>query len=277
MRFADLHIHSCYSDGDSSVEDIVKDASKAGLDCISITDHDTLDAYQDKELLATLSREYGIEILKGVEFSANWGNAEIHLLGYFPNGEVNDFFYDVLKQVKEARYDRILRMIALLKDLGVEIDLDEFKQFMGTSSPSRLHVAVFLCNKGLVTSISDAFRRYLGYGKPAYTSRFQHNTKEAVNILKDAGARVLLAHPVHIRDFNDLAKFLDLGVEGLEVFYPAHPDNLIIKYNNFVETKGLLATGGSDYHGSYKEHIELGCIKLPYSYVEQLKGSAGLI
>lgn len=272
MHYADMHIHSLYSDGTSTVEEIFQEASKAGVSCISITDHDSLAAYEDQKLLKKLSREYAIELIQGIEFSANWGKGEVHLLGYFVNKPVEPFFYETLKKVQQVRHDRVLKIIQLLKDLGLDLDLDEFLDFIKlSSSPSRLHVATFLLEKGYVQNIPDAFRRYLGDGKPAYVNRFMHSCEEAIALLKKAGAKVLLAHPIHVKNMKDLDYFVEKGLDGLEVFYPIHSDNLIIKYDTFVQEHGLLATGGSDFHGAYKKNNDLGCIKLPYVYVEDLK------
>lgn len=272
MHYADLHIHSLFSDGTSTVEEIFQEASKADISCISITDHDTLAAYDDKKFLKKLSREYAIELIQGIEFSANWGKGEVHLLGYFIDNPVEPFFYDVLKDVQNARHERVIKIIELLKGTGLNIDLDEFLEFIkSSSSPSRLHVASFLFEKGYVENISDAFRRYLGIGKPAYVNRFMHSCEEAIELLKKAGAKVLLAHPIHVRNMNDLDYFVKKGLDGLEVFYPIHSDNLIIKYDTFVQKHGLLASGGSDFHGAYKVNNTLGCIKVPYVYVEDLK------
>lgn len=275
MHYADLHIHSTYSDGSSTVEEIFKEASKAGVSCISITDHDTLDAYEDQKLLKKLSREYAIELIMGIEFSANWGKGEVHLLGYFIDRPVEPFFYDILKEVQQVRKERVFKIINLLKEHGLDIDVNEFTEFIkNSSSPSRLHVASFLESKGYVDNIPDAFRRYLAVGKPAYVSRFMHSAEEGIALLKKAGAKVLLAHPIHVKNMKDLDYFVEKGLEGLEVFYPIHSDNLIIKYDNFVQKHGLYATGGSDYHGKYKKSNDIGCIKLPYVYVEDLKINA---
>lgn len=271
MRFADLHIHSCFSDGISTVEEIFSEASSVGLDCISITDHDTLDVYKDNERISGLSRQYGIEVIKGIEFSASWRKNEIHLLGYFIGNKVNEAFYEVLDNAKRTRFERVMHMLDLLSEQGIVIDKDEFKEFIGDSSASRLHVAVFMHKKCMISDVGEAFKRYIGYGKSAYSERFYYDAKDAIQVLKDAGATVLLAHPVYVRDFNDLNLFADMGLDGLEVFYPTHPDNLMIKYCNFVERHGLVATGGSDYHGSYKDNVALGDIKLPYEYVEAIK------
>ena len=271
MLFADLHIHSCYSDGTDTPEQIFPKAKAAGVSCISITDHDTLGAYADEPRIAKLSETYGIEIIKGIEFSANYGEAEVHLLGYFTQGSVEPSFHQVLKEVQLARQDRMLKIINRLQGLGVKIDLREFLDYMGESNPSRLHLAMFMHKKGMIATVNDAFRTYIGTGKPAYVNRFLFDARDAIPLLKKAGAKVFVAHPINFKEVNELEKFVEMGIDGVEVFYPSHSDNLIIKYSEIVSRHHLLSVGGSDYHGAFKEATAIGSIKIPYDYVEALK------
>jgi predicted metal-dependent phosphoesterase TrpH len=271
MQFADLHIHSCHSDGTDTPSQIFAKAKTAGVQCISITDHDTLGAYEDEAAISALSAEHGVEIIKGIEFSANHGDAEVHLLGYFVDGKVCPSFHAVLKDVKLARQDRMLKIINKLAGLGLKIDIREFLEYMGQANPSRLHLATYMHKKGMIPTVNDAFRNYIGTGKPAYVNRFLYDAREAIALLKKSGARVCVAHPVNFKDVSEVEKFAEMGIDGVEVFYPTHSDNLIMKYSEIVQKHRLLSVGGSDYHGSFKEGTAIGNIKLPYDYVEALK------
>ena len=189
MILADLHIHSCYSDGTDTPEQIFAKAQAAGIKCISITDHDTLGAYEDEGRIAALSQTHGVEIIKGIEFSANYGEAEVHLLGYFTQGTVCPSFFPVLKEVKLARQDRMLKILNKLQGLGIKIDIREFLDYMGDANPSRLHLAMYMHKKGLIATVNDAFRNYIGTGKPAYVNRFLYDARAAIQLLKKAGAK----------------------------------------------------------------------------------------
>jgi predicted metal-dependent phosphoesterase TrpH len=270
MKYADLHIHTRYSDGSSTVEEIFATAAGAGLSCISITDHDTLASYRESERIDDLSARYEVEYIVGVEFSARWQDSELHLLGYFYPSLPGPEFKAILDQTKAERRERVFMMIRRLKAMGIPFNEIEFDKFMGDSCPSRLHIAAFLKQTGVVAEIRDAFHRYVGVGKPAYCGRFRYSVEESIAILKAAGAVVVLAHPFFIKD-DQLKEFLDMGVDGLEVFYPRHTSAQVERYLNLVRDRGLVATGGSDYHGRYKEYIALGCIKLAYEHVERLK------
>ena len=271
MKYADLHIHTLYSDGSSTVEEIFSEAAAAGLSCISITDHDTLDAYRESEDVDGLSGRYGVEYLLGVEFSAQWQDSELHLLGYFSPDRPGAGFNAILDQMRTERRERVFMMIRKLKALGIPIDEAEFDAFLGKSCPSRLHIAAFLKRTGIVPELRDAFHRYVGVGKPGYCGRFRYSVQEAFDTLRSAGAAVVLAHPFFIKDERTFNGFLDMGIDGLEVFYPRHNSSIIDRYLSIVRERGLVATGGSDYHGRYKEYINLGCIKVAYEYVERLK------
>jgi predicted metal-dependent phosphoesterase TrpH len=269
MKFADLHIHSHFSDSSLSCEDIFKRAYSEGISCISISDHDTLDAYTKEELPA-YSNKYSVEVIKGIEFSSQHGDKEIHLLGYFAGGAVSQDFLPVLDKLKQDRLKRILKMAEKLVSLGIKIDIDEFKSFVGAASLSRLHLAIFLKAKNIVAGIPEAFSKYVGVGKPAYISRFRYDLAQGIGILKKAGALVFLAHPLNIFSLEEIKGLLALGLDGIEAFYPFYSQAVTNDFITLSRQLGFLITGGSDAHGKYKrQHI--GTIKMPYEYAEKIK------
>jgi len=269
MKFADLHIHSRFSDSSLSCGEIFSQARSNNLDCISITDHDTLDFYFSSDA-SRLPEEYSIELIKGIEFSAQYNDRELHLLGYFGNHPFGDKFLNILKKLKEDRYNRIIKMIGILSSLGIKIELDEFRAFAGESSLSRLHLGIFMKYKEIVKNIKEAFSRYIGVGKPAYVARFRYKVREAISILKEEGAMVFLAHPRDVENCEDINGLIQLGLDGIEVFYPSYTPQMITFYKNFADDSGVFICGGSDSHGEYKRH-SIGSIRLPYEYVEKIK------
>ncbi|MBN2121020.1 MAG: PHP domain-containing protein [Candidatus Omnitrophica bacterium] len=269
MKYADLHIHSNFSDSSFNCEDIFKRASSYGLSCISIVDHDSLEAYSSEDI-TSLAEKYSVEIIKGIEFSSQHKDKEIHLLGYFSDRSIEEEFLLLLKKIKNDRMVRISEIINKLKDLKVVVDPDEFKDFTAGASLSRLHLATFLTKKRLVKDIKEAFSKYLGVGKEAYVSRFRYELPEAIKILNRAGALVFLAHPFNTYTLDQIKEFIPYGLAGIEVFYPFYSQATIESYKSFAEENGILITGGSDSHGRYKRHI-IGAAKLPYEYVEQIK------
>ncbi|MFC1514647.1 PHP domain-containing protein [Candidatus Omnitrophota bacterium] len=271
MKYADLHIHSTFSDSSFSCEDICKRAYAEKLACISIADHDSLDAYLNDGLEA-LSEKYSLEVLRGIEFSTEHEEKEVHLLGYFADNRISEDFLALLDKLKADRLTRIVEMIEKLSELGIALDRDEFKAFAGGGSISRLHLGVFLQSKNIVCDINQAFKKYVGVGKPAYVSKFRYKLAEGIKILKTAGALVFLAHPRNLFGFDQIKELAALGLNGIEAFYPSYSPSLIEKYIDLGRKSNLLIAGGSDSHGKYKRQT-IGVIKMPYEHVEKIKAA----
>lgn len=266
MKFADLHIHSYFSDGTFSPKDIVSEALKCGLSCISITDHDTTDGI-------AIAQEAGadeLEILSGIELTAESGGQEIHILGYLIEYQ-NPSFLKMLDEMQSIRIKRIYEICKKLKKLGVDIEPEEIFSLSGKGSIGRLHVARALHEKGHVFSLADAFYRYIGDKGPAYVGKFKMTPKEAIGwILKVKGIPVL-AHPNTLSDNALIADFVKAGIMGIEAIYPEYSEYQTNEFIKIARKFNLLITGGSDCHGMAKEDVHLGKIKLPYEYVEKLK------
>lgn len=272
MKTADLHIHSSFSDSSLSCEDIFAKARKFRLDCISIVDHDCLSAYVEEDI-ELLSKKYSLEVIKGIEFSTQYKDQEIHLLGYFPNGTINKEFLELLKKLKQDRWTRILKMIEKLSSLEINLDVEEFKDFVKDATLSRLHLASFLKEKNMVRNVKEAFSKYIGVGKPAYMGRFRFNLPEAIEILKGNKALVFLAHPFNNNIEKNIENYVQFGIDGVEVFYPSYSDEKISRYQRVFEERGLLISGGSDSHGIYRTYADIGSVKLPYEYVKKIKNA----
>jgi len=268
-KVADLHIHSHFSDSTFSLEEIFSRAKSEHLSCISITDHDTLDAYPQAEELAY---KHNIELLKGVEFSSHLEGEEIHILAYFLNG-ADSKFLDILAQVKEERRNRIMVMAERLSELGLILDLDDLAKYLGQASVSRMHLAHYLKDRKKVSDIKTAFSKYIGVDSPVYSGKFRYQTQEAIGLLQESGAKTFLAHPLNLSSPALVEKIIGWGIDGIEVFYPTHSSEVINELLDLTQRRHLLVSGGSDCHGLAKKYIGIGRIRLDYCYVEKIKNA----
>ena len=266
MKVADLHVHTYFSDGTFSPQRIVHEALKVGLSCIAITDHDNTAAIEPSIEAAG----FRLEVLPGIEMTAEAAGQEIHILGYLIDHK-DKAFLDMLKKMQEVRIKRIHDICQKFKELGVPLESEEIFSLAGKGSVGRLHIARALYEKGCVSSIQEAFYRFIGDKGPAYVEKFKMTPKEAIQwILKVKGIPVL-AHPYILSDKALIVDFVKAGLMGIEAIYPEHSDNQKNEFIKMAQKYHLLVTGGSDCHGEAKEEIHLGKIKLPYEYVEKLK------
>jgi len=263
----DLHIHSNFSDSDADLESIFKQAKEKGLSCIAITDHDTVQGIAPAK---TCSKVYGVELVEGIELSAQHKDSEVHILGYFIDfGDPR--LKEKLADIKELRKQRLLAMAAKLNSLKVEVDSEELMSKVGQTIPTRLHLALYLLEKGKANSLREVFKKYLSPGCPAYVSRFKYSVKETIQLIKDCRGLSFLAHPHMIPDQSWVEEFISLGIDGLELVYPSMSAAKRSLYRNMAQKHSLLASGGSDAHGSYREFTEIGEATVPYEWVQAMK------
>ncbi|MCD6228231.1 MAG: PHP domain-containing protein [Candidatus Omnitrophica bacterium] len=266
---ADLHIHSHYSDSDLSIQEIFNQAKEKGINSLAITDHDTTEGTEEA---INLSKTYGIEFIEGIELSAEYNNAEIHILGYFIDS-ANKSLVKALENVKDLRKERLIKMAEKINSLGGKVDIDELISRINEKVATRLHLALYMVKKRQVTSIWEAFRKYLSFGRPAYIARIKFSVKEAITLIKEAGGLAVLAHPHFLPSKEWIAKFRQWGLDGIEVKYPRYTPSMIEQFSQIAEKFELLKSGGSDSHGSYKEFTGVGKVWIPYSWVEKLKNA----
>ena len=282
MGWVDLHLHTTASDGVLSPARIVQYARGKGLKAIAVTDHDTIDG--NKEALDEGQR-LGVEVIPGVEISAQFDLGSMHILGYFIDIG-NKTLNEKLSLLQETRAKRNPHMVEKLRELGVEISYDEVLCASGGGQVGRPHFAHVLLKKGYVNTVQEAFDRYLGKGAPAYVDKFRFDPKEGMGLIREADGIPVLAHPftLHIpsaRQLNALVTELtQSGLMGIEVYYREHTDDQITIYKDLAERHGLLVTGGSDYHGIEADRAEIGIgwgdMKLSYSMVEAMKEALNL-
>jgi predicted metal-dependent phosphoesterase TrpH len=276
-KYVDLHIHSTFSDGSLSPEQIVQAARKTHLKAISITDHDTLDG-TIKALDCDVSGS--LERISGIEMSVRFPCGSMHILGYLMHVD-DQSLTQRLSIVQEARTQRNLKIVKKLQTLGVDIEYDDVLDIAGGGQVGRPHFAQTLVRKGSAENIDAAFDRFLKKGCPAYVSRYRLEPDEAIEAITNAGGVAVLAHPSTLaaRDDGELETVLvglkTAGLKGLEVYYPNHDAKQRALYERLALRHGLVMTGGTDFHGALKPHIRLGVgkgdLRVPYGLVESLK------
>lgn len=270
MRTADLHIHTHFSDGTFTPERAVKEAAKNGLACIAITDHDEVSAIKPaiKE-----GASCGVEVIPGIELSAEEGDYEIHILGYLIDWSL-PWFGEKLIELAQVRRNRALAMLEKLKNHGILLDPDELMKSAEPGSVGRLHIARMLYDEGFVFSIQEAFNKYIGNNCPCYVKKFQLTTKQTIEMIRNLGGVAVLAHPHSIGNDDLIEEFAKDGLGGIEVFYPEYTKSVSDYYSAIAEKFKLVLTGGSDCHGLGKARILMGEVKIPYKLVEVLKERA---
>ncbi len=271
MKFADLHTHTLFSDGTYTPEALVEKAGKAGLSCISVADHDTA-AGIGRAMAA--AEGAGIELIPGIEMTAEYCGREVHMLGYFIDSR-NKALNENLTLLRERRVERIYKMLEKLKGMGIKLKAEAIFDLAVYGTIGRLHVARALVSQGFVSSTSEAFNRIIGDDCPAYVLGFKLLPQEAVKLIRGAGGIPVLAHPFTLRDDSLIGGLIKCGVMGLEVYYPEHTCAQRDKYIKIAQQNNLLLTGGSDFHGDAKPKSELGSCKIPYDLVEKLKTARG--
>ena len=265
---ADLHLHTLLSDGTDSPEKIVEMAKAAGLTTISITDHDLVDGIYPA---TTRGSELGVEVVPGIEFTTENQNAELHILGYYFDCTDKNFQASILR-MQEDRVQRIKKMTDKLQGLNIRIEPEEVLRIANNKVPGRPHVARALLEKGIVTSIKEAFNRFLADKGPAYVPHYKLAPKEAIALIRGAGGIAVIAHPGTCGCDEMIPDLIAAGLRGLEVYYSGHRPEQTERYSALADKYGLLKTGGSDYHGGNSgREIKLGDIALADDLMDKIR------
>lgn len=267
MKFADLHLHTIFSDGSYTPEELLSQSLKSGLSTIAIVDHDTVEAIAPA---IEISGKQGIEVLSGIELSAEYDGLEIHILGYLIDYH-NEKLRQKLEFLKSNRVERIYKITDKLKEIGLDLKPDTVFDIAKQGTVGRLHVARAMLKAGLVSSIPQAFGKYIGDKSPAYVCNFKFSPFDAIRLIRNTGGIPVLAHPYILNRDDLILKFIDYGLMGLEAYYPEHTKTMVNHYLTLAKKYNLLVTGGSDCHGDAKPEIKIGSIKIPYELVEKLK------
>ncbi len=273
----DLHTHTTASDGTMSPTELVKLAADIGLEAIAITDHDT---FQGVPEALEAGRKYGVEVIPGTELSLESpeGAGWIHMVGLWLPEEAPEL-QKALDWVIEGRANRNHEIVDKLRKLGVNTSYEAIAARAG-GTVGRPHFAQELLALGVVSSIDEAFKVWLGDNGRAYVPKRKLTPQQALPILNNIGATSILAHPFALnlgyaeteRVVKDLVA---LGMDGMEVYYPEHSDADTKAYGEMADRLGLLWSGGSDFHGTNKPKIALGkgkgALNVPYELLEKMK------
>jgi len=267
----ELHCHTTCSDGTLTPEALVEAAIAAGVQALAITDHDTLAGW-DRAVSAAGDR---LEIIPGIELSTVHRERSLHLLGFYPDRAKLE---PPLQDRIAGRKRRAQAMADKLAALGYPIELPEMP---GDMAPGRPHIAKALVQAGYVKEPQEAFTRWLGDDGPAYVQYEKFSAAEGIQMLLNAGAVPVWAHPYLFRGGtveSVLPELLAAGLRGIEVYHPNHSPSEQRKLEAFCRQHGLLMTGGSDYHGPSDEKSKAGAtlngLKVPLSLLPPIQQAA---
>lgn len=275
--YADLHLHTVASDGTQTVGEVVARAKAAALSAIAITDHDAV----SRDLVGRSNRINGVEVITGVELKTDFDGVSGELLAYFiePN---HPELLELLASMERARVTRMERMVAKCRDAGIDLDMSDVRNH-AKGNVGRPHLARALKEKGAIDELDEAFIRFIGRGQPCYVPLEKVSLREAVRVLRAAGAAISVAHPclMRVADWDPFFSLLaEAGVDALESVYPYRdprsadlsisPELLAAQ----AAKHGFLTSGGSDDHGLGSTKVSLGQVRLSYEHVEALKERA---
>lgn len=252
----DFHMHTIHSDGVNTVSEVMRFAKEANLDYISITDHDSLSG----SIEASLIESDDLKVIYGIEMSSYMNDESIHILGYFNSIDDTYELQNFLDGQLQKRVERALKIRDLLKEhFNIEISKE---LLLSVKSITRGHIARCIKLAGYNYTKEDIFKHMLGDGCKAYLPSTKLSTRQAINILKKAGAVVVIAHPVLIKK-NDIEEIISYGVDGLEAIYPLNKDSDTTRLLGLARKHNLLVTAGSDFHAyeDYK-HGNIGSVRL---------------
>jgi predicted metal-dependent phosphoesterase TrpH len=253
---ADIHCHTNCSDGSDPPLKLLHLAKQADLQGLSITDHDTINAYTPE--FFEEAKNLGIEILTGIEISSEMEDASVHVLGY--GYDLADLgLKQFLVSMQERRKERNRAILKKLSERKMAISEEELKAFASHRTVGRPHIAQIMVNKGYVSTLRDAFDLYLKEGKACYAAGIKYHPKEVIDQIHKSNGKAVLAHPHFIKKGAFLRKLLDLPFDGIECYYSRLDKALEKPWIKLAKDRGLIATGGSDYHGDFKPYISLGC------------------
>jgi predicted metal-dependent phosphoesterase TrpH len=262
MHFSiDLHAHTTASDGTYTPTELVDHAREKGLTAIAVTDHDTVDGLPEA---AEAARRREIEFVPGIELSISYHTGRFHMLGYLIDWE-NPTLAGRLQQLKINRIKRNQLMAAKMEELGLPVTLEDIVAESGGGQVGRPHMAMAMVKKGLVSTVQEAFDKYLGDGAMAHFPKDKITAEEGLELIHAAGGLAVMAHPSSLKLDNaalreDLKHLKELGLDGIECYYNNHTPERSRELLAMAEEVGLVATGGSDFHGAAKPNVFLGVV-----------------
>jgi 3',5'-nucleoside bisphosphate phosphatase len=265
--FTDLHLHTTFSDGTYSPEELTSEARRFGLVAVALTDHDTVEGCPRMKAACQAA---GIEFIPATELTAEIDGIELHMLGYFVDVE-SPVLLGQMAHFQAGRHERIREIVARLQKLQVPLEEEDVFELANCRSPGRPHVARALIERKVCNSLDEAFERFLKKNRPGWVPKEKISATLAIKLIHDCGGLAIVAHPGLARAEEALPSLIEAGIDGLECFHTKHSPAASEYYIGLAEQHDLLVTGGSDCHGMNKGKPLIGSIKLPYEYVRQLK------
>ncbi|MBU4285492.1 MAG: PHP domain-containing protein [Kiritimatiellae bacterium] len=273
----DLHTHSTFSDGSLTPEQLVREAERARLSALALTDHDSISGLE--RFIAACSKSI-VRGVPGVEISVdcNPSDATMHILGYFidpANAELNEH----VNRLRDGRQHRNEEILKRLNAMGLMLNMNEISSFAGENNVGRLHFAQALMVRGYVRTTQEAFDKYLAKGKSGYANRLRFKPIGGVEMIRQAGGIAVLAHPFTLNLGKQaladrVGELVQAGLQGIEIYYPQHSPKQVRQYLDLAAQFHLVATGGTDFHGTPMPDVRLGrgfgVLDVPNAVLEQL-------
>lgn len=266
MTFADLHLHSNFSDGLLSPAELAQVCAEKNLKTCCLTDHDTIAGYTQ---FSVACAALGINTFPGIELSTSLNGVSFHVLGY-KFDPANEKFTSHLAQTEKNRTDRIHAILERLRQQGFDITIADLESRTEGAQYGRPQIADAMIAKGYAKDFNEAFNGYLGISGPAHVKYEKISTLDAIELIKAAGGLAVIAHPGLQNRDDVLPALIEAGLDGIEIIHPEHNEALVVLYEQMATSNNLFVTGGSDYHARPQDLDHLGTFKIAESRLTQL-------
>ncbi len=266
--YIDLHLHTHFSDGVSTPEQVAEEAQQMELAAIALTDHDTIEGCPS---FAKACADRGIEFVPGTELSADIQGHEMHLLGYFLDTKNEELIRETTRY-QQNRTNRVHDLIRQLNSIGVPLSAEQVFALAKCKAPGRPHVAQALVKHGFCSTMDEAFARYLRKSAPGWVPKVNASFEEGIRLIHQAGGLAVMAHPGLNKIDHLIPDMVRAGLDGIECWHSRHPRSTAKRYREMAARLGLLISGGSDCHGpSRGRHPLIGTVRVPYNILDEMK------
>jgi hypothetical protein len=266
-KYIDLHMHTNYSDGVCTPNELLDIVRSKNLAVFSVTDHDTYEGFQ---AVKSLLDERDPELISGVELSVSLNEGDLHMLAYGFDTS-NAEFTNALAEFQQRRTDRGREIVEKLNGMGVHISYEDVEQQAQGTVIGRPHIAQAMHQQNHVKTYEEAFERYIRTGGPAYVPKVNFAPGDAIDLIHGARGLAFLAHPAIDENDKYIETLVGMGLDGIEVYHPAHTRSVTDRFKHLAERFRLLTSGGSDFHGREGRYSAIGSQKVPYTCLDQLK------